>query len=58
MRWVPWPPGRWVRSTWRIEVLRRQQLLVVVGIRHGRERVVVVRVDAQIRKTAASATEQ
>jgi hypothetical protein len=47
-----------VRSTWRIEVLRRQQLVVVVGIRHGRERVVVVRVDAQIRKTAASATER
>jgi hypothetical protein len=29
--------------------------MLVIGIRHGREWVVVVRVDAQLRPTAASA---
>jgi hypothetical protein len=46
-----------VSSTWRIEVLRRQQLLVVVGIRHGRERVVVLRVDAGVGDRAMTAVE-
>jgi hypothetical protein len=32
--------------------------VVVIGIRHGREWVVVVRVDAHLRMTAVSATGQ